>query len=678
MAAGAPPAQSELAAAPGTGLAAPPNSEGISIEAAEPERVVMVRTARPAGRAGRGPATGAPSQSIRVKLDRLDSMMNLVGELMIARSRLTRRLTELDRVGEMLLFSRSRLGRAVRDFEGEPHAPSRPAAGAVGASIPVPDLFAELEFDRYDDFDILTRSVGEISADVGLAQTQQAALLRTIRDDVEHIQRLTAALRKEVTRVRMIPIGRVFTRFARQVREAARAAGKTIVFQTHGESAEVDSAVVEQVSDSLLHVVQNAIWHGIEPASERLARGKGPQGTVSLRAYHQGGFVFVEVEDDGRGIDAELVRRRAVERGLLRPEAARALSTAEALNLIFVPGFSTAPEVTKASGRGVGLDVVRTNVSRLNGEVEVETEVGARTRVTFKLPLTVAIADALMVRVGAEVLAIPLTTVGIMRLVEPTAIQSVGDRETIELDGQVMELVRLDRALGLRSSEPAARVPVVVLRSGGLPLAVAVDELLGKEEIVVKSLGEFLEGRAPFAGATISGEGRVILLVDPIHLFEMSRAATRSPVAGGSRIEPSAFAPAAAPSILLVDDSISVRKFVGQMLERAGFRVFPAADGQDALQQLTQLSVDAVVTDLEMPRVNGYALIEDLRRRPGTRTVPVVILTTRAGDKHVRLARRLGVHHYVTKPVEEEAFVRLIESVLSPASSEAALSGVWA
>jgi chemosensory pili system protein ChpA (sensor histidine kinase/response regulator) len=352
-------------------------------------------------------------------------------------------------------------------------------------------------------------------------------------------------------------------------------------------------------------------------------------------------------------------------------EEARALSTPEALNLIFLPGFTTAPSVTRAAGRGIGLDVVRTNVNRLNGEIEVDTEPGVRTRFTFTLPLTVAIADALLVRAGSEVLAIPLTTVGIMRFVDPAGIHAMGEREMVELDGQPMELIRLGRVLGLgEPAEEGGRVAVVVLRAGGLPFAVAVDELLGKQEIVIKPLGDFLDGAGPFAGATISGEGRVILLIDPTQLFELSRGAA------GRRADEPVAAPAA-PSegpraVLLVDDSVSVRRFVGQMLERAGFRVTTAVDGQDALEQLAEQAVDCVITDLEMPRVNGYALIEDLRRRTGTRHLPVVVLTTRTGDKHAGLARRLGVRHYVGKPVEEHAFVRLIESV---AAGEAELCG---
>ncbi|HET8578767.1 MAG TPA: response regulator [Methylomirabilota bacterium] len=629
---------------------------------------------------------GPVGPSIRVSLDRLDALMNLVGELMIARSRLDRRLVQLDRVGELLLFSRSRMAQAVRDFEGKHHYPQlRGARGRGGDGAPgggmrdLADLFAELEFDRYDDFNILARSVAEMSADIAEVQQQHAGLLRTIRDDVAQIQRLTAALRKEVTRARMVPIGRLFPRFTRQVREAARAEGKAVTLEVRGESAEVDNSIMEQIADPLLHLVQNAVTHGIEPEPERLARGKPAQGTISLRAYQQGAFLHVEVEDDGRGIDAALLKQEAVERGLLGREEAQALSGADALNLIFVPGFSTASEVTRASGRGVGMDVVRTNVSRMNGEIEVDTEVGVRTRFTLKLPLTVAIADALMVRVGAEVLAVPLMAVSAMRNVAPQAGQAAGDRETVRVDGQVMELLRMGRVLGLLPSESSGQAPVVVLRGGGRPFAVQVDELLGKEEIVIKSLGEFLEGVGPFAGATISGEGRVILLVDPTRLLEASRQLPSAAAADTVELRPAASRAAETErAVMLVDDSISIRKYVGQMLEKAGFRVFTAVDGQDALQQLTELSVQAIITDLEMPRINGYALIEDLRRRPNTRDVPIIVLTTRAGEKHVNVARRLGVRHYVTKPVEEQTFIRLVESLMTAAPSEATLTGARA
>jgi len=236
----------------------------------------------------------------------------------------------------------------------------------------------------------------------------------------------------------------------------------------------------------------------------------------------------------------------------------------------------------------------------------------------------------------------------------------------------VLDLVRLDRVLGLKATRPSRRLPVVVLRGGGKPFGVVVDELLGKEEIVIKSLGTLLESVGPFSGATISGEGRVILLLDPTRLRE---AAATSPAMPTTTSREEERADEARSRILLVDDSVSIRKFVGQMLEKAGFDVLTAVDGQDAIQQLTEQTVDVVITDLEMPRVNGYALIEDLRRRSTTREVPVIVLTTRAGAKHVGLARRLGVRHYVAKPVEEQSFIRLVASVASVPEAVLAVAG---
>jgi chemosensory pili system protein ChpA (sensor histidine kinase/response regulator) len=343
------------------------------------------------------------------------------------------------------------------------------------------------------------------------------------------------------------------------------------------------------------------------------------------------------------------------------------MSEHDVLDLLFLPGFSTAPTVTTAAGRGVGMDVVRTNVGRLGGEIDVQTEVGAGTRFTLKLPLTVAIADALLARIGTETLAIPVPAVKAMVRVRPDEIQGAGGVETVEVEGQRLDVVRLDRILGLTSLHPGGPLPIVALRTGRKTLAVVVDELLGKEEIVIKRLGAFLEGVGYFSGATVSGDGRVILLLDPVRLLEAGGGAEATRSAAVTVDSPPAVAsraPQAARSVLLVDDSVSVRKFVGQMLERAGFQVVTANDGAEALHLLgDDLVVKVVVTDLEMPRLNGYELIRDLKRRPATRDLPIVVLTTRAGEKHVGLARQLGVQHYVTKPVDEQAFVQLIDAL---------------
>ncbi len=645
--------------------AAPTASAGAELADLEPPETTV-----PAIAATAAPAPTAARPSIRVALDRLDALMNLAGELVIARARLDRHLTQLEHVGDLLGFTQARMHQAVGEFGGKYANPHLPAAGPGARSldgepvepamVPLDGVFAELEFDRYDDFSILARRAGEIANDVGEVQTQLLGLVRAVRGDAARVQQLSGALRGEITRARMVPLGRLFARFSRQVRETARTAGRQVTLQVAGDAVEVDSAIIDQITDPLLHLIQNAIAHGIESPEERLARGKPSHGTLRLAAAHKGGSLHVEIADDGRGIDVEAVRAAAERAGLASHDALARLDDRAALDLIFLPGVSTAGEVTAVAGRGVGMDVVRTNVGRLGGEIAVETTPGEGTRFTLKLPLTVAISDALLVRVGAETLAVPVQAVKAMTRVGPDALATAGGAESLVVEDERLEMVRLDRMLGLAGTGGDGPAPVVVLRTGRRALAVAVDELLGREEIVVKRLGAFLEGVGPYSGATVSPDGQVILLLDAGRLAELA-----GPVA--PRHRPTAPAPAAlhAPrrTVLLVDDSVSVRKFVGQMLERAGFRVVTANDGVEALERVAEIAVDVIVTDLEMPRLNGYELVRDLRRRPATRHVPIVILTTRTGDKHMWLARQLGVEHYVTKPVDEGSFVRLIETL---------------
>jgi chemosensory pili system protein ChpA (sensor histidine kinase/response regulator) len=630
---------------------------------------------RPPGRGGA--ARRLPRPTIRVNLERLDALMDLIGELVTGRSRVDRRLEQLERVSSSLFASRARLARAVSEFERRQLGPGRAApVGRPADSAPtrvapsglsVSEVFAELEFDRYDDAGIFARTIAEITSDIAELQSEMVAAGRLLREDIAHVHRLTSAIRGEIGRARLVPIGNLFTRFVRQGKEAARAAGKQVRIETLGETVELDTSVIEQIVDPLLHLVQNAVGHGIESADERRALGKPPVGAVTLSAAHQGGAVVLEVADDGRGIDPDLVRRRAVARGFVPAETAAALSDHEALELIFLPGFSTATSVTTTSGRGVGMDVVRTNVRRLNGEVDVASVAGEGTRFTLRLPLTVLVSEALLVRVGGETLAVALNSVHLVTAMSPDQIHKGPQGQALAVGAELFDLVPLAEVLGLPETPPGRRRPVLVLRAAGRLLAVEVDEVLHKQDIVIKPLGRFLEGAGPYAGATVIADGRVVLLLDAPGVADTAtqrarreRAmppATAHPVVTGS----------GAPGrkhILLVDDSISVRRFVGQMLEKAGFAVTTAADGADAIARLGAAEFDLVITDLEMPRVNGYELIDDLRRRPSARAVPVIVLTTRAGDKHVALARELGVDHYVTKPVEEQSFVALVGSVV--------------
>jgi chemosensory pili system protein ChpA (sensor histidine kinase/response regulator) len=316
---------------------------------------------------------------------------------------------------------------------------------------------------------------------------------------------------------------------------------------------------------------------------------------------------------------------------------------------------------------------VRANVSRLGGEIEVQTEARRGTRFRIRLPLTVAISDALMVSVGAETMAIPVAAVKGAISVRPEDVRTVDGAESVEIEGESVDLVRLHRVLRIPARDGGGPLSVVNLRTGRKTLAVVVDEFLNKEEIVIKNLGAFLQGIGPFSGATVTGQGRVILLLDSMKLLETTTAALWPRVVEEHPEPEPVAAPAAEAKrrVLLVDDSVSVRKFVGGMLERAGFHVVAARDGAEALQRLAEQTVDVIVTDLEMPRLNGYELIRDLNREPTTRDLPVVVLTTRAGAKHVSLARELGVARYVAKPVDEASFVQLIESLAVAAPAQA-------
>jgi len=611
-----------------------------------------------------------PRQTIRVNLERLDALMDLIGEMLIGRERVERRLDEVDRVGDALLASRARLAQCVADFERrqfdarEPAQRPKPAA-APGVALSVAEMFAELEFDRYDDAGIFARTVAEIAADIAELQSQLGTGTRALRDDMAHVHRITGALRTEIGRARLVPIGSVFGRFVRQGQEAARAAGKTVRFETRGEGVELDTSIIEQIVDPLLHLVQNTIAHGIETPEERRALGKDPAGAVTLSAAYEGGAVLVEVADDGRGIDPDFVRRRAVAQGFV--SATTELDDRRALDLIFLPGFSTAAAVTTAAGRGVGLDVVRTNVRKLNGDVEVHSVVGEGTRFILRLPLTLLVSEALVVTVANERLAVPLNAVQLVMQVRAEDVHAGARGDAVLVGDESMDLVSLAGVLGVEAGPRRARRSVIVVRGAGRTVALEVDEILHKQDIVIKPLGRFLEGVGPYGGASVGADGRVTLMLDPGTLVEIAdrgtavehaipqtRIVETADETGGDRHR-----------VLLVDDSVSVRRFVGQMLEKAGFAVTTAGDGADALARLAEATFDVIVTDLEMPRVNGYELIDDLRRRPTSRDLPVIVLTTRSGDKHVALAKSLGVRHYVTKPVEEHAFVTLVASLVS-------------
>src|SRR5262249_26668540 len=499
-----------ISTAPAPASSAAP-TEAAAVPALSP-LAALLSAPRPATR--RAEARRPPRQTIRVNLERLDSLMNLIGEMVIGRDRVERRLDEMDRIAAALLASRARLAQCVADFELRQFDARRPAASArpapaPGVGLSVSEMFAELEFDRYDDAGIFARTVAEIAADLAELQSELTTMTRVLSDDMAQVHRITGALRTEIGRARLVPIGNLFGRFVRQGQESARNAGKNVRFETRGETVELDTSIIEQIVDPMLHLVQNAITHGIETGEERQASGKEPTGTVTLSASHEGGAVLVEVRDDARGIDPELLRRRAVAQGFVPADAT--LDDQQALDLIFLPGFSTASTVTTAAGRGVGMDVVRTNVRRLNGDVEGRSVIGEGTKFTLRLPLLVS--EALMVIVGEQQLAVPLNAVQLVMETRADDVRVGARGEAVLVGEDLVDLLQLSDLLGAPRAPRRARRPVLVVRGAGRVAAVEVDAILHKQDIVIKPLVGFLDGVGPLGGASVGADGPVALLL---------------------------------------------------------------------------------------------------------------------------------------------------------------------
>ena len=637
-----------------------------------------------------GPDTGQGSETksseerevIRVSRDRLERLLNLVGELVIDRGRLEQRLRVLEHLSQQVLANKSRLVDAVRSFE-EKHTFSfqpTPSAPAPASSQSLPGLsdFGSLEFDKYDDFNILARRISEVTADIAESMSQLSGSIRRAQDDMGQLQQLTLGMRDEIARARMVPIGTPFTRFRRAVREMARTTGKDVTLVTSGEHTEIDTGVVERLVDPLVHLVRNAVYHGIEPTAVRLSHGKPATGTVYLHAAHRGNSVIIEIEDDGAGLDLHKIKAKAVRLGLVRQELADALPEAEIIKFIFVPGFSTAESVGDQAGRGVGLDVVKRVIETMNGHIEVESARGQGTKFTLHLPLTLLIATALLVRVQNERYAIPLPSVKEVTMPSVTSLQRMGDRSILQVGEEAIEVHPLAQLLRRASGPVEQATPIVIVRTATGPLGCAVDELLGRQEIVIKSLGALKPfERSMFGGATIDPEGRIILVLD------VSRLTTHEYREVPSLSLPHASASVDGPSeprteldpqskhfpLLLIDDSLSIRKFVGRMLESAGYAVDTAVDGEEGLRKASAQAYRLIITDLEMPKLNGFEVIQALRGRPQTQQTPILVMTTRAGEKHRQMAINIGASGYIAKPVEERALIQEIQRWLGSEST---------
>ena len=538
-------------------------------------------------------APAAVEQTIRVDVKRLDHLMNLIGELVLAKNRLIKINDDVE-----------------ERYEGE-------------------------EF------------------------------LEELNQVVSIVSLVTTDLQIAVMKTRMLPIGKVFNKFPRMIRDLSRELNKKIDLVLAGEDTELDKSIVEEIGDPLVHIIRNSCDHGVETPDIRIAQGKDETGTIGLKAYNEGNQIVIQIDDDGKGLDAEMLKNKSLEKGIITEKEADSMSDKEAFTLIFKPGFSTAASVTSVSGRGVGMDVVKTNIEKLNGMIDIDSEMGVGTSMKLKIPLTLAIIQALLVGVQEEYYAIPLASVLETVRISKEEIYTVEGRSVMRLREEVLSLVHIGDIFEVeRILDANEHAYVVVLGLGTSKIGLIVDTLVGQEEIVIKSLGDYLKGIEGVAGATIRGDGGVTLIVDVVALMSMARDVKSTALSESSATVVSHEKTQASDyTIMIVDDSKTDRTIMRKALEPLGVTLVEASDGQEALNILKSgdHNFDAMLVDIEMPRMDGYTLATEIKKYNKYKNLPLIAVTSRTGKSDRMRGVESGMIEYITKPYSADYLSSVVQ-----------------
>lgn len=631
-----------------------------SEEAAEPQRI---EAEAPDSTAGAETESADQTRTVRAPLDRLDDLVRLVGELFVNRSSFERYLSGYSREVEELHLSLQRIKRLAGQLDAE-HVAFRPGTGnrpveprglhqtRFGAE------FDALEFDRYSQLDLLSKELNETTSDIGTAALGLKQMVGAFDSYLTVQSRLTSELQDKLVRLRMVPLDSLANRMYRTVRYAAQKSGKVAELTLSGLEAELDKLVVEQLAQAFDHLLRNAVDHGLEDLETRRHCGKQDRGQIRVEARQEGTHVVIRMSDDGRGFNPEKLRAAAVRLGFMSAQQAAQATNDRLIPLIFEPGFSTATSVSELSGRGVGLDVVRSAVESLKGTITASSEQGAGTSFVVKLPTTLAISKVLFVEEQQETYAIPLPAVTRVARIDAGQVEHVGECAMIRLGPSLLPIVRLGDAVeALRGADIVSeRQPLLVVRSGGDEYALAVDRIVGAREVMVKPLTGIARKSPLAVGATLLGDGGVVLILNPSSLAPGAREAS---VARHSAPAPSVRKNL---NVMIVDDSLSVRRVVANLVRHQGWTPLQAKDGLEALEmiQSAEAKPDVILLDIEMPRMDGFELTATLRALPETRSTPIVMLTSRAGDKHRRKALSLGANHFLVKPYQDETLLSVI------------------
>ncbi len=586
---------------------------------------------------------------LRVRADVIDRLVNEASEISVTRARMDGELRAFKDGLLELTESVVRLRKQLREVEIQAESQMQARVSLIHDQD---QQFDPLEFDRFTRLQELTRFMNESVHDV---QTVQQALLKNLDETTSAMSaqaRLNRELQQSLMNVRMVPFNSITDRLYRIVRQTGKELGKRANLELSGTSVELDRSVLEKMTAPFEHLLRNAMAHGLEVEQDRNSLGKQPLGEIRLNLRQENNEVVFDLSDDGAGLDFPALKEKAVAQGLL--QAQDEATDDQLAQLIFASGISTAKEVTEVAGRGIGMDIVRSEITALGGRIDVASHPGKGTKFTIHLPLTLAVTQVLMIRCGEAIYALPAAMVEQVRQVKTAEMEELYRSRLIQWQGKQYPLHYLPQLLNATApaGENQARNSVLLLRSGEARMALHIDELLGNQEAVVKNIGPQLARLPGIAGATVRGDGRVVLILNPLQISQS--------VFVSAPFKSDAELPRKLPLVMVVDDSLTVRKITTRMLTRAGYEVVTAKDGVDALEQLNDISPTVMLLDVEMPRMDGFELTKRLRQDSKTKELPIIMITSRTADKHRDHAMQLGVNAYLGKPYQEEELLSRI------------------
>lgn len=607
-------------------------------------------------------------QQVRVRAQVLDRMLSQTGEVMTSRSRLETEVQGMRQAVTDMDGSLDRLRTQLRDMElqAESQMQSRMALASDNAAN-----FDPLEFDRFTRVQELTRMMAEAVNDVASVQRNMARVVRSTEDNLSAQARQAKDLQGDLLSTRMVEFDSLSDRLYRVVRQAAKESDKRVRLDVSGGTIEMDRTIIERIASPFEHLLRNAVVHGVETEAERTQAGKEAGGSININLQQDGNDVVISVRDDGRGLDIQRLRNKAVNQGLLSVDSN--MNDEEAAQLIFQSGLSTAEAVTSLAGRGVGMDVVRSEVNALGGRIEVQTQAGKGTEFTLVLPLTTAVTQVVELRVGSLHIGVPSTLIEKVLRADAKTIEQSYNSQTYTVSDEKLPFYWAGAMLqhSQRSEDMAAkRQVVVVLRSAAQRIVIHVDAVLGNHEVIVKNIGPQLMRMPGLSGITILPNGKVLFIYNPValsfvydeHIREFSADLADPSVLGAGVISKSAIVQAPEqPTVLVVDDSITVRRVTERLLKREGYRVMLAADGLAALRELANQKPDIVLSDIEMPKMDGFDLLRNIRDDEKMQDLPVIMITSRTADKHREHAAELGATDFLGKPYPEDTLLQLLQ-----------------